>query len=287
MKVMHLYTGRSLKTWQYCLLSLAASLTVIYMTLVYLSGDVAHLGMSFLFYLVAGILLWEKRETLQLQGSIFSRMTGGLLVALVLWQSIGLLHDPALTSPQLNLTLRLLPFVSVLAVGLLASGFKNLKQCGQEITLLFFLGVPSVLFSFLPDPSPVTAQFSTGLLRFAGFDALVQDVYISLPTGAVKVYAGCSGVESMTYLLGISVLALMLFPVARIKQPFVLLLAMLTGFGINGVRVALMAVLATSHQKATFDYWHQGDGSLIFGVIAVCVFGLCYGLLYKQEKLSI
>ena len=179
MKVIYPRVVRSLRIWQYCLLGLVASLTAIYITLVYLSGDVAHLGMSFLFYIVAGILLWEKRGSLRFQSSVFSRMVGVLLVAAVLWQSIELLHDPSLASSQLNLTLRLLPFVSVLAVCLLASGFRNLKQWRQEIILLFFLGVPSVLFSFLPDPSPVTAQFSTVLLKFAGFDALVQDVYIS------------------------------------------------------------------------------------------------------------
>ncbi|HEY9640151.1 MAG TPA: cyanoexosortase A, partial [Coleofasciculaceae cyanobacterium] len=244
---------------------------------------VAHLGMSLLFYLTAGVLLWEKRHSFWLQRSRFSQILGALLVAIALWQSFELLHDPALTSPQLHPTLRLLPWVSAVAVGLLASGWQGLKQYGQAITLLFFLGVPSVLFSFLPDLSPITAQFSTGLLRLAGFDASVQDVYISLPTGAVKVYAGCSGVESMTYLLGISVIALMLFPIARIKQVFVPILAMLIGFGVNGVRVAVMAVLVASQNQAAFIYWHQGQGSLIFGVVSVLVFGLCYRVLHQYS----
>jgi cyanoexosortase A len=271
---------------QYWLMGTTATLVAIYMALVWLSGDVAHLGMSILFYLVVGTLLWENRHNPCLQSGRVSKVAGALLVGCVLWQSVILLHDPGLTNPQINPALRLLPVLSALAVSLLASGFKGLKQYRQELTLLFFLGGPSVLFTFLPDPSPITANFSAFLLWCSGFDVSLEGIYIRLPTGAVKVYAGCSGIESITYLLGISVIALVLFPIARTKQFFVPILAVLIGFIVNGVRVAIMAVLVASNNHTTFAYWHEGRGSLIFGVIEVLVFGLCYWLIQGRSSIA-
>jgi hypothetical protein len=45
-----------------------------------------------------------------------------------------------------------------------------------------------------------------------------------------------------------------------------------------------MAILAASSKPEAFDYWHEGDGSLIFGMIAVGVFGLFYMFLLKQDE---
>jgi cyanoexosortase A len=285
MKVTHPVSVRSSPKSQYWLLGIAAALVAIYMTLIWIAGNTAHFGMSVLFYLCAGIVFWEKRHSLLLRSGVASKVIGAVLIGFCLWQSVGLLHDPKLTSDLPNPVLRLFPFVSALAIGLLASGFKGLKQHRQELILLFFLGAPSVLFSFLPDISPITARFSAFLLGCVGFNVSLQDVYIRLPSGAVKVYTGCSGIESITYLLGLSAIALILFPVARMKSIFVPILAMLIGFAVNGVRVAIMAVLATSNTIA-FDYWHKGDGSLIFGVIAVFAFGACYWLLHKHRQVS-
>ncbi|NJR61682.1 MAG: cyanoexosortase A [Cyanobacteria bacterium CRU_2_1] len=284
MKVTDLVSFRVLRTSQYWLLGSMTALVAAYLTLVRKSGDTAHLGMSILFYLAAGMLLWEKRDRFRLGGGAVSKLIGILLIGFAFWLSVGLPINPALTDPVPNPALRLFPFISALGIGLLASGFKKLKQYGQELILLFFLGAPSVFALFLPDPSPVTAKFSAFLLWYVGFNAAVQDVYISLPTGSVKVYAACSGVESMTYLLGLSVISVVMFPVARIKQVFIPILAMFIGFFVNAVRVALMAVLAASQNKVAFDYWHEGDGSLIFGVVAVLLFGLCYWFLYRQPS---
>ena len=285
MKVTHPISVRSPHTSQYWLLGITAALVAIYMALVWLSGNTAHIGMSLLFYLAAGMVFLEKRHSLLLQSGILSNVVGAALVGFCLWQSSVLLHDPQLTSDLPDPMLRLFPFVSALAVGVLASGFKGLKQYWQELTLLFFLGGPSVLFTFLPDISPITAQFSAFLLWVVGFNVSVQDVYIRLPAGAVKVYTGCSGIESITYLLGLSAIALILFPIPRMKAVFIPILAMLIGFAVNGVRVAIMAVLATSNTIA-FDYWHKGEGSLIFGVTAVFTFGFCYWLLHKHQQIS-
>jgi cyanoexosortase A len=285
MKVTHPLPAQLSRKSQYWLLATAAALVTIYMTLVWLSGDVTHLGMSILFYIAAGTVLAEKRRGVYFEKGVFPKVIGVLIIGILIWQSVLLLHNPALTDKQIDPLLRLFPFGSMLGIGLLVSDFKKLKQYWRELTILFHLGGPSVLALFLPDFSPVTAWFSAFLLQLTGFNATVQDVSISISgIETSPVYAGCSGIESMTYLLGLSVISLILFPIARIKQITVPLLAILIGFAVNAARVAFLSILEVFNDESSFTYWHEGDGSLAFGIAAILIFAFCYWLLYQQEK---
>lgn len=271
MKAIHL----SLKKIQFWLLGLMVALVAIYVALTWKSGDIAHLGMSVLFWLPVVSLLWEKRYSLNLKSEVSSKVIGILFIASALFTSTFLANSHFL---------RLFPFISSLGLSLLASGFKGLKQYWKELVILFFLSVPSVLLSSpLTDISPVTAKFSAFLLWYSGFKVSLQGVDIVLPTGSVEVYSGCSGMEAMTYLLGLAVVFLVMFPTKRSNTILVPLVAIILGFVVNGVRVALMAVLAASSNPKTFNYWHEGDGSLIFGMIAVLLLGLFCLFLLRQE----
>lgn len=274
-------TSKQSKSRWFWLLVMAGNLIAIYVALVWRSGDTAHLGMSVLFGAAAGSLLWENRQALVLGSSVLDKAIGLTLIGGIIWQGLGLLHGQTLAADPLNPILRLFPVISALGISLIASGIGKLKQYWQELTIFLFLGAPSVMASFLPDISPITAQFSGYLLWYCGFPVAVDDVFITLPTGVVKVYSGCSGIESMTYLLGLSVVSLILFPVSRFRQMTIPLLALLIGFGVNGIRVALMAVLAASQNQTAFDYWHEGDGSLIFGVAAVLLFWMVHQSLQQ------
>ncbi len=266
---------RQLQPSQFLLVAVAAALVAIYMTLLSKAGDTAHLGMSGLFWLAIGSLIWEKRHKLILESSILPSLVGILLIAIVLWQAAVV---------NVGHFLRISPLISAVAVGLLASGFKGLKQYWGEFAILFFLGVPSVMASFLADISPITAKFSAFLLWYSGFEVQLRDVYVILPTGSVKVYAACSGMEAMTYVLGLSVICLVMFPIGRSKQIIAPIVAIAIGFVVNAIRVAVLAILAAHQNQAAFDYWHEGEGSLIFGMIAVGIFGLFYFFLMHLEE---
>lgn len=61
--------------------------------------------------------------------------------------------------------------------------------------------------------------------------------------------------------------------------------AIAIAFTVNGFRVALMAILANAQDRVGLDYWHVGDGSLIFSMISVGLFGLfCYFLLRLENR---
>ncbi|WP_341525136.1 cyanoexosortase A [Nostoc sp. UHCC 0302] len=278
MKFTNFTPVKTLKNSEFWLLGIAASLIAIIVTLTWKSGDISQLGMSILFLFAVISFLGEKRDELTLESGIFSSFLGAFLIAVVLWQSIFLPKGE-----QIAVFTHLSPLISAIAVGLLASGLKGLKQYWQELTILFFLGVPKLVLTSLTDISPITAKFSTLLLWYSGFDvSLQQSIYINLPTGSIKVYSGCSGVELISHLLGLSVIALLMFPLERKKRIVVPIGAVLIAFIVNGIRVALLAVIVTKQQS--FDYWHQGDGSRLFGMIAVLILGLFYFFLLKQEE---
>lgn len=274
----------SLKHFRYCLLAITITLSAVYLTLIWRAGDDAHVGMSLLFGMAAGNLLWERRHNLRLGSDLLSASVGCLLIGGVLWQvSTSPTPTPAPGEASYAI-LRIMPFVAALGICLIASGLKGLRQYWQELAILFFLGVPSVLAAFLPDISPITAKVSAFFLWYTGFDVSVQGVYVRLPTGAVQVYSGCSGIESMTYLLGLSIVCLLSFPITGIKRFFIPFIAVLIGYFINILRVALMVILAAAQNKAAFDYWHVGNGSLVFGASAILFFGLFYLFLMQKEK---
>jgi cyanoexosortase A len=258
-----------LKQSDFWLLAIATGLIAIHLTLTLRAKDGSLLASSMLYWAAIASLVWAKRTTLNFDSNLPSSIVGLLLLALVLIKSFFLVgFDPFL---------RVAPLLSALGLALIASGFKGLKQYWQELLILCFLAPPPSALSELIDTSPITARLSTMLLWYAGYDVIRQGVNIILPDGGVEVYSGCSGIENMFHLLGLSILFLATFPTHLIQKIFIPIVALLTAFFINGFRVALMAILAASADKAAFEYWHKGDGSLAFSMISVMLFGtFCY-----------
>jgi cyanoexosortase A len=281
MKVNSLSAIKPLKNIQFWLLGIGAGLIAIILTLSWRSGDPSHVGMSALFFLAVASMLGDKQKSLIGESEIFSSGLGALLIAFVLWQSATLTND----NKFLSIFTHISPFTSALGLALIASGLKGLKQYWQELTILFFLGIPKVILTSVTDISPLTAKFSAFLLWYAGLEVnLTQDVYINLPTGSVKVYTGCSGAELISHLLGIAVICLLMFPIQRKKRFLVPITAVIFAFVVNGIRVAILALLTAQGNKQAFNYWHEGDGSRLFGMIAVLILCLFYVFLLKQEE---
>ena len=263
-----------IKDIRYWLLGIVAGLQAICLTLVWKADDTGHFGMSLLFLFAIGSLTWEKRDILKFESEVLPSIVGIALIGWVLWESANLADGNIM---------RLLPFTSALGVALLASGFKGLKQYWQELIILFFLGVPSIIASLLFDIAPFTAKFSAFLLHYFGFDVVSQGVFINLPGGGIEVTDECSGLDTIIYTLSISVLALVMFPVNRAKRFFVPIVAIIIGFVINAIRVVMLAIFAASN-KAAFDNWHGGQASYLYGMIGILVFGCFYWLLLQQEE---
>lgn len=268
------------KNLKFLLLSLSASLITLHLTLTWRSGNANLLSASMVFWVAVACLIWKKHQALNLYSDVSSKLLGISLLILVLFQSTYLFGN--------DLFLRLSPIGLGLGVGLLASGFKGLKQYWQELVLLCAIAIPweSLLpfTQFLSALSLLTAKFATFVLWSLGFPIHHKGVFMTLPTGTLEVAPGCSGIGIILQLLGWAFILLVMVPTSWRQKVLVLSAAFFFGFVVNGVRVALLAVLVALSNPTAFDYWHQGDGSLIFSMIAVFMFGIfCYFIVLRKE----
>ncbi|NCO75686.1 MAG: cyanoexosortase A [Cyanobacteria bacterium] len=270
-----------LKNYGFWMAIILSALVAINLTIFYRMNNIAHAGMSGLFWMAIYSLLWDRKKELKFQCQMLPTILGILLIGWTLFVS------KSIPTEKENNLLSVAPFVFSVGLSFIAAGFYGLKQFRSELLIIFFLGVPRVILQLLLDLSPLTAKVSAFFLHYLGFNLVLDGIFIHLEKGSIKVYEGCSGIESVTYVLGLSVICLIMFPIKKKDQYIVPLVAIVTGFMVNAFRVVLMAILVGRGEKEAFLYWHEGEGSLIFGMIAVIVFGLFYWLLMnKTEKVA-
>jgi len=263
---------------KYWLLAIAAALVSLHLTYLTQTDNSDLMSMSILLWLAIGSLVWdkmEKGEGLKLESGVFASAIGIFLIVLVLVRSV----SPA------GYHLRISPFISIWGLCLLAGGFQGIRYYWKELvigSLFFFYPVFTYLLQAINLPT-ITAQFSTFTLWAAGFQVYREGVIIFLPTGRVEVFGACSGVESILQMLNIAVLFLLLVPTTKLQKVICIIVAGLLGFAVNGVRVALLAVLVASRNMDAFEYWHGGSATFIFSIISVALFGVFCWLIFLRE----
>ncbi|MGV0023916.1 cyanoexosortase A [Phormidesmis priestleyi] len=266
---------KQLRGIQWLLLGLLSGSIALHLSLVSHSQNTDLMGSSILFWLAIAALVFKKRSNLNLNSDVFSIGLGAFFVLLVLIKSKFLIGN--------DIFLRLSPFISTLGISLIASGIHRLKQYWRELALLAFFTIPPGLVSLLIDLSPLTAKFAVFVLWCLGFDVSRQGLLIHLPKGSIEVYAGCSGMAIILQLLGLALIYLLLCRTRFRQKVWVVAIALSLAFTINGLRVALMAVLVALSNQSAFEYWHVGNGSLIFSTIAVLSFGTFCNFLIPQS----
>lgn len=261
----------------YLLLAIAAALTTIHFQLLdRINHQGPFLETALMCWAAAWFLGWRKRHDLRLKSNATASAIGLVLIAWLLFRSLNFAEYDAF--------LRFFPLLSGVSVALLASGFA-LKPYWRELAALGFMVIPSTSLLSVTDISPFTAEFSGSLLWYTGFRVVQEGVMLHLPSGSVEVYQGCSGIQLIWQHISLGFLFLLLFPIGKIRSLVVIIAGMSIAFVVNGIRVALMAILVDQNNREAFDYWHLGTGSLIFSMISVSLFGLlCYVLLEQADR---
>jgi cyanoexosortase A len=274
MKEQAVFKRISLSSPVFLLLVLSVAVMAIQLTLILKIGSPDRQITSILFWATAAYLIWERQDKLTFQTGIVACSIGTILLSLLLLKSAGYSEESFLIC---------YPFIAGIALTLIASGWRGFREYWRELVLLFFSGIPEVLFSKLTDPAPITAKFASSMLWFSGFPVIQKGIYLQLPGGNVQVYSGCSGVVAMTQLLGMAVLFLMLLPLPWkwFQKLIIPVAAVAIGFVVNAMRVSLMAILVSQKQMESFEYWHAGSGSLVFSVIGTSLLVLLVWILIQ------
>ncbi|MEG4006690.1 cyanoexosortase A [Microcoleus sp. Pol11C1] len=261
---------------KYWLLGIASGLIAIHLTLTSRTNDTDLFGTMLLFWGVVAFLIWERHESLTFESGVFASFFGSSLIALILLKSSSI--------SGYDFFIRATPFLSGISLALLASGTKGVKQYRQELLILGYTAIPPGLIGVFVDVALLTAKFSAFLLHYLGFEVVRKGVFLILENGSVEVYHGCSGVNAMLQLLGLALVFLLMFPTTTGQKMVLPFVAIITAFLVNAARVAIMAVLVSLSQPEAFKYWHEGNGSVIFSMIAVFIFGLfCWFAILKDQ----
>ena len=266
---------------KYWFLGIAISLIAIHLTLVNKTAPTFFLGTSLLFWLAVASRIWEKRHTFSLKHEIFSSFIGATIIILGIIKIFSLTdYDPFM---------RLFPLISAFGLGLMAfGGIKGLKQYWQEIILLIVLAIPPELITKpinqLIGVSALTGKFSSFVLWHLGYEVSSQGEFIIQPAGSIWISPECAGLVTLLWLLQLSALFLVMFPLELSQKILVPIVAVLTGFVVNGLRIAHLAVLAVSNQEA-FNYWHS-ENAQIFSLLDVAIVGLFCFFLIRQEEVE-
>lgn len=279
MKVFSQDRWKLLQQPQLWLLAIAGGIAAIHLSLSWRSNaDLNQICLSILCWFAVATLLGEKRHNLTLQSDIFSSFLGFFLLGFVLLRSLWMTSFDNL--------FHFTPFIAAIGLALIASEARRIHQYWQEIVLIFAFAIPvEILINRIGILAFYTANFASVILTYLGVVFHREGVNIILANGkAVEVAAGCSGWESIFPLLKLSVLFLVMFPTKTIQKILVPLAAVAIAFVVNGVRVAILAILHAYTSEATFKYWHVGTGSQVFFLTSALLFGgFCY-LISKNSS---
>jgi cyanoexosortase A len=224
-------------------------------------------------------LLWQKRNTLQIQSDLGSSFLGAAIIILVTVKSLSLYWYE-------SSFLRIATILSALGLGLLASGIKGLRQYWRELAIVVMLclptgtlgGIVNQVFNF-----PIlTAKFSTFVMWYMGLEVTRKGVVISLPHGGVEVIVFCTGLTTSLLLVKLSVLSTFVYLKNIFKGLILALSSVLLAFSLGSFRVIIMALVVAD--KPNFEFWHGASGNQIFSTIGVLIFGFLCNFLHDFPK---
>jgi exosortase/archaeosortase family protein len=91
--------------------------------------------------------------------------------------------------------------------------------------------------------------------------------------------------RSMFFLFGLAIFFLVLFPPpGRLRKLIALPTAVAIAFVVNAFRVALLIILVSESKRAAFEYWHLGEGALVFESASVVIFVVLYRFLLLDRN---
>ena len=277
---------RLLKSDKFWLFSILISFAVFHLNVTWkVTGDPNRLTIDLFFWAAILFLLWRRRDRLRVDSDLASAFLGLLLIVLVLVKSISLFWFE-------SSLLKFAPFVAVLGIALLASGFKGLRQYWLELLFSCLMFFPTSGLESLMDSqfqiSILTAKSSAYLLYYLGFNTATQsnEVLLSLPQGGnfrALVDYQCTGVPMMLLMLKLSLLLQSFFPMKWLERFFLPMVAVSLGFFLGVIRVSILTL--TMPDPAKFDYWHSTEGAQIFSTLSILIFSfLCYSVLQRSSR---
>ena len=187
---------------------------------------------------------------------------------------------------QPMLTAQLLPMVQGLGLVCLAEPIGRWRIWRDPLLVLGLQPFSVIVGGLIPvgPLSRLTCRLGQVLFLSFGVDASVEGNQLILPAGAVRVDGPCSGSGMVMQLVMVAAIFSLLFPFGEGRRRW---LAMGLAMGVapvfavvaNAMRIALLAMIHASswpQKNWWFEFFHSGDGGLVFALLAVMAFAPIY-----------
>ncbi len=189
------------------------------------------------------------------------------------------------TAQGLPLAMRGMPLVLLTSYWCYHHGSQVLTKRWKELLLLAVLLIPDrtlmmpfvapiLALSDMPSLSHLTANIAAGVTWILGLPVELEGTHIHAPNVIANVFKGCDGGRILDFMVRLTLILIIAFPVKRYKWPIILIVSMFLGYLVNVFRVSAMVFVANTGDMQAFDYWHTGEGSKIFNLIAIILFCL-------------
>lgn len=229
----------------------------------------------------AVICIEDHLDGFKIRPSGMSLMVGAVLLAYATWRcSIVLDRDTTVYG---------LALVQGLALALLARPIRQLWIFRGSLIVLSLLPLQLVVSKLLPEYwlSVATGRASQVLLLIFGVNASLSGRVLNLGQGAVQIAAACNGVDLIVQVTVIAIVFTLAFPVRSVALKLLYVgSAPVIGYLVNGVRIALLAVISSSSlpwRQGLFDFMHEEWGGLVFAGLATLLIGQIYMVLIERQ----
>ncbi len=183
--------------------------------------------------------------------------------------------------------------LEAISLALLCTPMRRIREFWHQIFILALVPLSLIGQHVYPERmlSVGTASMASMLLALLGFDVSTNERVITISGQAsVSVMERCSGYEQIAQVLSIAIIFLLAFPLRSFRNKLtILLIAPVIAIISNTFRVALLnliiyiQLLNNSQDDWWFDFFHEGEGSLVFSGIAVCAFSWFYLKVLDKE----
>jgi len=234
-----------------------------------------------LFWLTALFLLWKKRDKIAISPQPLASIMGFLILGWVLFRGTFVFWFE-------NSFVQLIPVIGFVALALISSGWKSLRVYFPSFFTLFTYSVLGSLIEIFFKSAPgglnfakLTAQASSFLLHYFGFNVVNEGVHIYVNQGSVEVLYFCTGGPLISLLFQLTLVLLLVNPISW-RLFWKLIIGIIgIGFILGVIRVALLAFVVSD--QAAFDYWHGNEGNQIFSLIAFSIWIIAINFIYEND----
>jgi exosortase len=237
------------------------------------------MGHGFLVPIVAGFIVWQRRDILAATPRQ-PNAWGLVLVVLAAFEAL------AGTLGAELFTARMAFIVALFGVILYLGGARWVKELlFPMLLMLFMIPIPAIIYAQLTlKLQMLAAELGEHLIELMGIPVLRSGNTLQLPSQTLDVAVACSGIRSLLS-LGFLSLVYAYFTDKRVWMRWVLLAATIPiAICANGIRVAVTGWLSEINTKLAQGTYHELEGYIVFVVALAALIIVHRLILYGMKK---